>query len=180
MDLKDMQALYLKRQSCRSFSDMIVPEEVIAEICRTALLAPSATNAQPWRLIAVMGEKKDEIVKYLQRLGMNKFASKASALVAVAEGKSGGMMKLGSVFKENEFVRNDLGILTAHLVLAAEAAGVGSCILGWRDEEKLRAALGLGKDTLIPVVVALGYPEEAYPVREKKRKPLEEVFTLLK
>lgn len=89
------------------------------------------------------------------------------------------MMKVGELFKENEFVRNDLGILTAHLVLAAEAAGVGSCILGWRNEEKLREILGLGKNTVIPEVVALGYPAEGYPVREKKRKPQDETFALI-
>ena len=88
-------------------------------------------------------------------------------------------MKVGEAFKENEFVRNDLGILTAHLVLAAEAAGVGSCILGWRDEEKIREILGLGKNVLIPEIVALGYPAQDYPVREKKRKPLSDVLTVL-
>lgn len=180
MNLKELEEFYLKRQSCREFSDMVVPDEVISEICRVALLAPSAMNAQPWKLVAVTGEKKDEVIKTLQRLGMNKFASKASALVCVVAGKGNFMTKIGSIFKENEFVKNDLGILTAHLVLAAEAAGVGSCILGWRDEEKLRTLLGLEKGAIVPEVVALGYPAENYPVREKKRKDLKETFQFIK
>lgn len=180
MDLAELEQLYLKRQSCRAFSDMVVPDELIAEICRVALLAPSATNAQPWRLIAVTGERRAEVAKTMQRLGMNKFLSKAQALIVVAEGKSGGLMKIGAAFKENEFVRNDLGILTAHLVLAAEAAGLGSCIIGWRDEDKLRALLDLPEKTAIPEIVAVGYPEEGYELRPKKRKPQSEVFTLLK
>ncbi len=180
MQLSDLEQLYTKRQSCREFSDTVVPEEVIGEICRVALLAPSAMNAQPWKLVAVMGEKKDELVKALQRLGMNKFASKASAAVCVVASKGNFFTQVGSVFKENEFVRNDLGILTAHLVLAAEAAGVGSCILGWRDEEKLRNLLGLGKEAVVPEVVVLGYPAEGYPVREKKRKPLKDTYQLVK
>lgn len=159
---------------------MVVPEEVISEICRVALLAPSAMNAQPWQLVAVMGERRAEVAKTLQRMGMNKFVSRASALIVVASDKSGGIMRAGEVLRENEFVKNDLGILTARLVLAAESAGVGSCILGWRDEEALRTLLGLGKEVIIPEVVALGYPAEDYPVREKKRKPLEKTFTLLK
>ncbi len=179
MNLQELEKFYLQRQSCREFSDMGVPDDVISEICRVALLAPSAMNAQPWRLIAVVREKREEVLKCLQHLGANKFASKASALVVVASDKSGGMMKVGELFKENEFVRNDLGILTAHLVLAAQAAGVGSCILGWRNEEKLREVLGLGKNVVIPEVVALGYPADGYPLREKKRKPQPDVFTLL-
>lgn len=180
MNLQDIEKLYLQRQSCRDFSEKEVPEELIKEICRVALLAPSAVNAQPWKLIAVTGEKMKEVGKTLQRLGMNKFVSKASALVVVVEGKGTMLTKLGSAFKENEFLKNDLGILTAHLVLAAEAAGVGSCILGWRDENKLRELLGLGKNVSIPEVVALGYPAEGYEVRPKKRKPLNETFQLVK
>lgn len=179
MDLKELEEFYLRRQSCRNFSDREVPDEVVTEICRAALLAPSAMNAQPWQLIAVKGEKREDVLKNIQHLGMNKFASKASAIVVVASDKSGGLMRAGEIFKKNEFIQNDLGILTAHLVLAAEAAGVGSCIIGWRDEAKLRECLGLGKNVCIPEVVALGYPEEGYAVREKKRKPFEETFTLL-
>lgn len=180
MTLKEIEQMYLHRQSCREFSDKPLSEELVEEICRVALLAPSAVNAQPWQLIAVMGEKMQETVKSLQHLGMNKFASKAQALIVVAEDKSGGLMKIGAAFKENEFVRNDLGILTAHLVLAAEAAGVGSCILGWRDENKIRESLGIKDKFAIPVVVALGYPMGGYELRAKKRKPLSETFTLIK
>ncbi len=180
MDLKELEQLYLKRQSCRSFSDTVVPDELLREICRIALLAPSACNAQPWKLYLVTGERKNAVAACLQELGMNKFASKASALVAVTEGKSNLTARAGAKLQDNEFTRNDLGILTAHLVLAAEAAGVGSCIIGWRNEEKLRAALGLKWDVRIPEVVALGYPEEGCVIREKRRKPLDEVLIEIK
>ena len=72
-----------------------------------------------------------------------------------------------------------VGKNTAHLVLAAEGAGLASCILGWRSEEKLRAALGIVEKVRIPVVVALGYAKEDDPIRPKKRKPYEETLTIL-
>ena len=180
MDLNDIETLYLHRQSCREFSDKPVSEELIQKICELALLAPSAVNAQPWQLIAVIGEKKDEFVKAVQPMGMNKFASKAQALIVVAQDKSGGVMRVGEIVKENPYAKNDLGLLTAHLILAAEAAGLGTCILGGRDEDKLRALLGFKKDVHIPHVVAVGYSAEGYEVRPKKRKPLKETFCLLK
>lgn len=179
MDLNEFRALCLHRQSCRAFDGREVPEALVREICSVALLAPSACNAQPWRLIAVTGERRREVAACLQGLGMNKFASDAGALVAVCEGKSNLTAKLGGRMKGTDFTANDLGILTAHLVLAADAAGVSSCILGWRNEEKLRAVLGVGEKLRIPVVVALGYAKADDPVRPKKRKPLEETFTVL-
>lgn len=179
MEFSDLEKLYLHRQSCRAFDGREVPAELVEKICKAALLAPSACNAQPWKLIAVLGEKRKEVVRCLQGLGMNKFASDAGALVAVCEGKSNLTAKLGGRMKNTDFTANDLGILTAHLVLAADAAGVSSCILGWRDEEKLRGLFGLKEQVRIPVVIALGYAKADDPIRPKKRKPFEETFTIL-
>ncbi|HIX08931.1 MAG TPA: nitroreductase family protein [Firmicutes bacterium] len=179
MELEDIERLYRNRQSCRAFDGREVPADLVKRICAAALLAPSACNAQPWKLVAVLGEKRKEVAGCLQGLGMNKFASDAGALVAVCEGKSNLTAKLGGRMKNTDFTANDLGILTAHLVIAAEAAGVSSCILGWRNEEKLREALGIRDPVRIPVVVALGYAKAGDPVRPKNRKPLEETFFLL-
>ena len=179
MQLSDLEELYLHRQSCRAFDGREVSAELVEKICKAALLAPSACNAQPWKLIAVLGDKRKEVVICLQGLGMNKFASDAGALDAVCEGKSNLTAKVGGRMKNADFTANDLGILTAHLVLAADAAGVSSCILGWRDEEKLRSALSLKDNVRIPVVVALGYAKADDPIRPKKRKPFEETFTIL-
>lgn len=179
MELEDIERLYRNRQSCRAFDGREVPADLVKRICAAALLAPSACNAQPWKLVAVLGEKRKEVAGCLQGLGMNKFASDAGALVAVCEGKSNLTAKLGGRMKNTDFTANDLGILTAHLVIAAEAAGVSSCILGWRNEEKLRKALGIKDPVRIPVVVALGYAKAGDPVRPKNRKPLEETFLLL-
>ena len=179
MELEDIEQLYRNRQSCRAFDGREVPADLVKRICAAALLAPSACNAQPWKLVAVLGEKRKEVAGCLQGLGMNKFASDAGALVAVCEGKSNLTAKLGGRMKNTDFTANDLGILTAHLVIAAEAAGVSSCILGWRNEEKLREALGIRDPVRIPVVVALGYAKAGDPDRPKNRKPLEETFLLL-
>lgn len=180
MDIQDIETLYLHRQSCRAFDGREVPEELVKKVCSLALLAPSACNAQPWKLVAVLGEQRKEVAKCLQGLGMNKFASDAGALVAICSGKSNLTAKLGGRMKGTDFTANDLGILTAHLVLAADAAGLSSCILGWRNEDRLREVLGVGKETHIPVVVALGYAKEDDPIRPKKRKPYKETLLILK
>lgn len=169
--LDELEKLYLTRQSCRSFDkEREIEPALLERVCRLALLAPSACNAQPWKLYAVTGERKNAAVKGLQDMGMNKFASDAPALVVIAEGKSNATAKFGAKVKDNDFTHNDIGILTAHLVLAAEAAGLQSCILGWRNEKKLCEALDLPKDTRIPEVVALGYQTAGYEIRPKKRK----------
>lgn len=180
MNLQEIEALYLKRQSCRAFSDKDVPDELVTQICRLSLLAPSACNAQPWELIAVKGERKREVAKGLQDLGMNKFVSDAPVLIAVLEGKSNLTAKLGERLKRADFTHNDIGIMVAHLVLAAEAAGLNTCILGWCNEKKLRAALELDDKANVTEVIALGYAQDGYEIRPKKRTPLQDTYKLLK
>lgn len=179
MTFEELRELFLRRQSCRAFTGAPVPRDVLEKICSAALLAPSACNAQPWKLVAVTGDKIREVAPCLQGMGMNKFASDAGALVAVCAGKSNASAKAGGKMVGTDFTANDLGILTAHLVLVAEAAGVQSCILGWRSEKKLCAALALPEKTFIPAVVALGYAPAGYELRPKKRKSLEETLTVL-
>ena len=179
MTFDELRELFLRRQSCRAFTGAPVPRDVLEKICSAALLAPSACNAQPWKLVAVTGDKIREVAPCLQGMGMNKFASDTGALVAVCAGKSNASAKAGGKMVGTDFTANDLGILTAHLVLAAEAAGVQSCILGWRSEKKLCAALALPEKTFIPAVVALGYAPAGYELRPKKRKSLEETLTVL-
>ena len=169
--LDELESLYLNRQSCRSFDqNREVDRELLERICKLALLCPSACNAQPWKLYVVTGEKVKTAVKGLQDMGMNKFASDAAAVIIIAEGKSNLTASVGKSLKNNDFTHNDIGMLTAHLVLAAEAAGLQSCVLGWRNERKLQDALALPKGTKIPLAVVLGYATEGYELRPKKRK----------
>lgn len=169
--LNELEQLYLTRQSCRSFdSSKPVDKELLERICKLALLSPSACNAQPWKLYVITGDKAKEAIKGVQDMGMNKFASDASAIIVIAEGKGNLTASVGNRLKDNDFTHNDIGILTAHLVLAAEAAGLQSCILGWRNEKKLCTALDLPKGTKLSNAVVLGYATEGYEVRPKKRK----------
>lgn len=180
MELNELELLYRTRQSCRSFNkDKPVERALLERVCRLALLSPSACNAQPWKLYVVTGERKNAVAKCLQDLGMNKFVSDAPALVVITESKGNLISKIGGKFKDNDFTHNDIGILTAHLVLAAEAAGLQSCILGWRNEKKLCEALNLSKDVRIPEVVALGYATEGYELRPKKRKDDRETLVFI-
>lgn len=178
MDLKTLTEFFEKRQSCRDFSETPLTHETVENILRAALLAPSAVNAQPWKLLVPEGEKFKEVIDLITAEGRRGFVKKAQAIVVVCEDVRGRTFNFGGNVVPNPYIENDLGILTAHLILAAEAAGVGSCILGWKKETALHPLLGIPKDVLIPELVALGYPAET-SVREKRRKPVSECLQFL-
>ena len=66
----------------------------------------------------------------------------------------------------------DGGIACQTLCLAAWGEGLGSCIMGIYDEEKLPSLLEVPEDQYVTAVVSIGYPAES--PNAPKRKALEE------
>ena len=52
-----------KRHSVRAYLDKEVPEKVVKEIIEIAKQSPSGVNSQPWKVYALMGKAKDNLVK---------------------------------------------------------------------------------------------------------------------
>jgi nitroreductase len=58
----------------------------------------------------------------------------------------------------------DTSIALEHLVLAAEAEGLGTCWICAFDQEELHRTLGLSNDWEVVAMTPIGYPETA-PLR---------------
>ncbi len=176
----NLEELFLTRQSTREFCDKPVPDEVLEKICRLGVLAPSAINAQPWDLYAVNGEKAKDFTRFVQIGGANAWADGAKAYIVIKERPAHAIMRGERRVSNEEFIPNDIGILAAYLTLAAESLGVQSCIIGLRDERGIADFLNLPQGTPFPLVIALGYKAEGYPVREKRRRDFEQTYKLIK
>lgn len=57
-----------KRRSIRAFKPDPIPKEILEKILNVSLRSPSYTNSQPWEIVVVTGEKKDELSKELLKL----------------------------------------------------------------------------------------------------------------
>ena len=107
----NLEELYLKRQSTREFSDKPVTEEVLERICRLAALAPSAINAQPWRLYAVAGQKAKEFIPLVQKNGANGWAECTNAFVVIEALAPHAVMRGERRVSNEEFISRGLGEL---------------------------------------------------------------------
>ncbi len=175
---EQLYQLFSERQSDRSYQERPVPLEVLERIVEHSLLAPSATNQQPWSLVLVYHPQEVQKVAdaALSGLygGVNKFIRKAPAFLLVVAERQSLLARVGTAFTDTLYTPYDLGILVAHLVLAAEAEGVGSCILGWLNGKALQKQLQIPNSKKVVMAIALGYP--AGEKRTKKRKPLSQVL----
>lgn len=104
---------------------------------------------------------------------MNKFVKEAAVLVLITHEPTNITSRLGSGIKDKDFPMMDLGVATAYMTLAAEDEGVGSCILGWFDEKRVKELAAIPEKRRLMLIVALGYP--AKPKRKKVRKEWDKV-----
>ncbi len=162
------------RQSCRSYdSSRPVEEAKLQAIFEAVRLAPSACNGQPYHFTVCRGPLAQQVAAACGGMGMNKFAKEAPVLIVVSEKPYVKTAALGAKLKGNDYRSMDIGIAVAYLTAEAAVQGLGSCILGWLDDEKLRALCGL--EGAVRLVITLGYPSDN--PRPKKRKDLSELVT---
>lgn len=176
----NLEELFLKRQSTRDYSDEQVTEEQLKEICRLAILAPSAINAQPYNLYAICGEKSKLFSPLVQVKGSNSWATDCPAFIVIEARKPFEVTRGERKVTNEPFIANDVGILSAYIALAAENMDIQTCIIGLRDESGIAKFLGLPDGTSFPLVIALGHKHKDCPVREKKRRNLDDTLHIIK
>lgn len=166
------------RQSCRSYDpDRPVEKEKLQSILEAGRLAPSACNGQPYHITVCTGKMAQEVAAATVGMGMNRFVSQAPVLLVISERPYCRTAGLGSKLKGLDYRSMDIGILSAYITAEAAVQGLGSCILGWLDEKKIRAACDFTEK--VHMIICIGYPGEKDKPREKIRKDLSELVTYM-
>ncbi|MDH4319052.1 MAG: nitroreductase family protein, partial [Desulfobulbaceae bacterium] len=141
-------------------------------------LAPSASNSQPWTLIMVTEpELKSKVAEatFGKLVSFNKFAPQAPVVAVLVIEKPRAITQLGGALKDREFPLIDIGIAASQLCLQAAELGLGTCMLGWFDENAIKNLLNIPRAKRIGLLVTVGYPPEGYRIRPKIRKERDEM-----
>lgn len=170
--MDDFLTLASSRQSDRAYDpDRPVEREKLERMLQAASMAPSACNAQPWKFIVVdEPELKNKVADATSNriLGLNHFTKQAPVHILIVEEKVNLSSGFGGWVKDKTFSMIDIGIAAAHICLAAEDEGLGSCILGWFNEEKIRNLLNIPAGKRVVLDIVIGYSKQ--PKCTKKRK----------
>jgi nitroreductase len=166
----DLTEAIRTRRSIRAYKPTPVPEDALKEVLNAARLAPSADNAQPWKMVVV----RDEQLKLMLAAASNgqKFIAQAP-IVIVACGIPGEAFPTVGGYMSSEII--DVSIALDHLTLAAHDRGLGTCWVAWFKEDKVKSLLGVPEDVKVVALTPLGYPDET-PERTP-RKNLEELVS---
>lgn len=169
-----LSELINNRQSNRKYKEQAVERELVVKCIEAARLAPSACNAQAWKFVVV---DQTDLCKQLAEastgLGMNRFVAQAPVIIAVVIERANITSSIGSLIKSKDYTQIDIGIAVEHICLQAVELGLGSCILGWFDEPKVKKLLHIPSTKRVPLLITLGYPNDNQ--RNKVRKDFDEI-----
>lgn len=166
----------MNRQSCRRYdAEKPVEAEKLHAVLEATRLAPSACNGQPYHVTVCHGDKAKAVAEACMGMGMNKFAADAPIMIVLSEEAYVKTAALGAKVKGNDYRSIDIGIVAAYITAEATVQGLGTCILGWLDDEKIRKICGL--DRPVRLVITLGYAADDDALRTKRRKDISELVT---
>jgi nitroreductase len=164
----DIYEAIRNRISTRAYLSDPVENDKLERILEAARLAPSGKNGQPWTFIVITdADTRNRLVPACKN---QKFVGEAPIVIAVCGHEELAYQKMGGYWNS---LPVDIGIALEHLMLAAEAEGLGTCWIGAFIEEDVREILGVPADVKIVALTPVGYPAADKVFR--KRKPLEEI-----
>ena len=151
------------RRTIRKYTRKDVPKKVLLKCVDAARLSPSSANRQSLKYVIVNDQ---ELLKEV-------FTTLSwAAYLPDYQPSEEEMPKAYVVILLDKSIRqnygHDAGIATMSISMVAYDEGLGSCILGAVDREKLRKILNIPDGLDVILVVALGYPAEN-PVVDKVR-----------
>jgi nitroreductase len=158
------------RISTRKYSEQPVEKDKIERCLEAGRMAPSACNAQPWKFIVIDDpELRDKVANAAraEMLNMNKFTNEAPVIIAIVMEPANVTSTLGSKIKRKHYPLIDVGIAAEHICLQATEEGLGTCMIGWLNEKKVRKLLSIPYSRRIPLLITLGYSAEE---KEKTRR----------
>ena len=170
--------LVKKRQSDRAYVDKPVQREKLERCLEAARLAPSASNSQPWTYIVVEEDKlKGQVAQctFGPLKTFNKFVPQSPVILAIVMERAKMITEAGGRIKKKEYPLIDIGIAAEHFCLQAAEEGLGTCMLGWFDERKVKKLLNVPKGKSIPLLITIGYTPDGYKQRRKIRKDFDKV-----
>ena len=184
-----LQALY-ERRSIRKYQSRPVPREMIEQVIRAGMLAPSAKNRQPWRFVVTQGAAKQEMLSAMERgleqekrvpllpNSVSKFQSavrtmrimeQAPAVIFVLE-HNGHSLHDSISAEQRVYERCDMqsiGAYMENMSLAAASFGLGSlwiCDTRFAHDE---LSDWLHAEGELVAAMALGYADEHPPARPR-------------
>ncbi|HRR38253.1 MAG TPA: nitroreductase family protein [Rectinema sp.] len=157
----DLLEIIFSRRSIRKYKDKEIPEEFLETLIKTGCCAPSAVNRHPCHFVIV---RDKETLKAIASIACyDRMIASASACIVICGDKA--------IQGTEEFLIEDCAAATENILLAAHGIGLGGVWCGVLQRsalhEHLVKALALPNKVIPLAIIALGFPDESPPLKER-------------
>jgi len=160
------------RYSVRDYQNKPVEKDKLQRVFEAARLAPSASNRQEWRFIAVTDPAKRAAL--CEAAKGQRFVAEAPVVIAACADTNEHVMACGE-----KCYPIDVAIALEHVALQAVAEGLGTCWIGAFLQDKVKTILEIPDRIKVIELMTLGYPK-GQPPAEKKRMKVDEILCMEK
>jgi len=154
----------LSRRSIRRYKQKPIQFDILKRLVNAARLAPSGANLQPLEFIIIKDRKLCENIfetigwaGYIKPKWTPKPEERPTAYIAIIVNNT-----------SNPWYQRDVGLASANIVLTAEEAGIGSCILCKINKVQIKKILKIPDGKEVDSVISLGYKDEESVVEDLK------------
>jgi nitroreductase len=168
-----------KRYSVRNYNNTPIARDTMNRCIEAARLAPSACNSQPWKFIIVDDPellRKVSTAAFEGILKFNHFAFDAPALVVIVSERQKALANIAGRVKRKTFSQMDIGIAAEHFCLQAAEEGLGTCMLGWFNEARVKKTLSIPRLKRVELIISVGFSADE-KIPRKNRKSIDEILT---
>lgn len=184
----DLNQGLMERRSIRIYQDKLIPQDTLEQIMGAAIMAPSAVNLQPWYFVVIkspeaMGQLKEIMVQISGKIHPN-LEKRFPNHPEVVKDTCHFISDLGKApvcvlafWYKSDYEKTEASIVQSvsaaieNMILAAWAAGIGSCWITAPSEtgfdEVLRAKYAPDKGEFV-AMITLGYPEKVPKAPKRK------------
>ncbi|MFX0188138.1 MAG: nitroreductase family protein [Candidatus Hodarchaeota archaeon] len=154
-----------KRRAYRSLDNIEIGKDLIDDLAKTAKLAPSCMNKQPWRFIFI--ESKPQLEKIFTTLTPgNKWVERASLIIAVFSEPQN-----DCIIGERLYYLFDTGMASAFIILRATELGLVAHPIAGFNEEKAKEILGIPDKMRLITLINIGkHSSEINPILSEPMK----------
>jgi nitroreductase len=142
----------INRRSIRFFTSKPISKDILTKCVDAARLSPSGANRQPLKFIIIY-----DLPLVKQTFSLTRWAG---YLPDYSPTQAEMPMAYIAILLDTSIQQrpgHDAGIAAMSISLVADEAGLGTCMLGSIDREKLRPLLNIPDNLNILMLVALGY-----------------------
>ncbi len=154
------------RRTVRIFLEKAVGFELLEKCVDAARIAPSAKNKQELDFIAVNNPETVEKINAAAFFGGVVYEK---GRVKGEEPKAFIVIVSNKERASEDYTLTNAGIAANTIALEAFELGLGTCIMGAIERDKIREILSVPNGFDIPLAIAIGYPKEK-PVMEEAKE----------